>query len=612
MSLSNREAVTRRIRESTDIVDVIGSYVALRRAGTNFKGLCPFHQEKTPSFTVHPDKQIFKCFGCGAGGDVFKFIQLREKVDFLQARAILAERAHISLDEDRAGGNQGFGKADIAKVNQWALDFFRRQFIGTGGTIAREYSDRRGISPEMREAFAIGFAPDGYENLVRAAKASKVPDALLAASGLVRTGQRPGYYDTFRNRLMFPIVDAMSRIIGFGGRALGDDPAKYLNTPENTLFAKGQNVFGLNRAKDAMAKAGRAIVVEGYMDCLMAHQYGFDETIATLGTAFTTEQAQLIRRFTDTVILVFDSDEAGAKAADRALSVSLLQNLDVRLARVPTGKDPCDFLAGGGKEDFATLLNEAPTAVEFRWRQVERRYNGNETGPARRRAVDEFLEQVASWVNAGAVDAIQRGLILNQVAKLLALPPVEVHGRVTSLQRRATRSPAPTGKTATGNEAAIQLAGNADTKDIAIRELVEVLLCEPIRVAHVREAIETRVPADPVLARIAATVLEWCLGETPEGEPQLADLIGRFEEPAFGRIITDLQAKGQARGNYDATVAASLELIREADRIQETVDAARQASHPDRDAAARAMAAVQEGGRAHRHFAPMSVIRPVQ
>ncbi len=610
MKSPNREAVTQRIRDSVNIVDVIGAYVALHPAGSNFKGLCPFHQEKTPSFFVHPAKQIFKCFGCGAGGDVFSFIQLREKVDFLQARAMLAERAGIPLDDERPSGGDGPGKVELAKVNRWAAGLFRRQLLGPAGTAARAYGQKRQIRPEVAEAFGLGFALDGYEGLLRAGKQAGYSESLLAAAGLIRANPRGGYYDTFRNRLMFPIIDTTDRVIGFGGRALGDDPAKYLNTPETRLFEKGRGLFGLNRAKDAIGRAKRAIVVEGYMDCLMAHQYGFEETVAALGTAFTDEQAQCLRRYTDTVILVFDSDEAGQRAADRALSVSLLQNLDVRLARVPTGKDPCDFLLSAGREAFEKLLIDASSALEFKWRQVVSRYQNSETGPARRRAVEEYLERIASWVNAGAVDVIERGLVLNQIARLLSLSPDEVNARLATLQRRERGARAAGGGVRGTTVPAV--LPKVDARQAALRELVEVLINEPRFADRVEGILDPASFSDPVLAQIARAVVEWCRAGGRDGHWRLDELVGRFGDPAIARVVTDLQAEGERRGNYEATVEGALRRIREAERMSETTAAGRAARcGGDRETETRALAAVTEGIRAHQHFSPLSrITRP--
>jgi len=244
-------------------VDLIGSYMTLRRAGSAYKGLCPFHDEKTPSFTVSPVRQTFKCFGCGAGGDVFSFVQLKENIGFPEALRLLADRAGISLEP--AGGSEEkneFGKRDLAKANEWAQRVFHQNYAGPQGQAARDYVAKRGLSAEMVETFGLGFALDSFDGLVTKARSAGMALPLLEAAGLIKARERGGgYYDTFRNRLMFPIVDATGRIIGFGGRTLGDDPAKYLNSPATALFDKSVNLFGLNLARQEMAKAGRAIVV---------------------------------------------------------------------------------------------------------------------------------------------------------------------------------------------------------------------------------------------------------------------------------------------------------------------------------------------------------------
>ncbi|MBN1492124.1 MAG: DNA primase [Phycisphaerae bacterium] len=603
MTSASREAATRRIRDSVDIVDVIGSYVVLRQAGANLKGLCPFHEEKTPSFNVHPAKQIFKCFGCGAGGDVFNFIQLREKVSFLEARAILADRAGISLDDDRHGDNQGPGKVDIARANQWAAGLFRRQLLSPAGEAARAYVEKRQIKPEMAEAFGLGYALDSFDGILQAARQAAHGEELLAAAGLVRAGGPRGCYDTFRNRLMFPIADTTDRIIGFGGRTLGDDPAKYLNTPETILFEKGRGLFGLNRAKDAIGRTGRAIVVEGYTDCMMAHQYGFEEVVATLGTAFTTEQAKLLRRYTDVVILVFDSDEAGQRAADRAISVSLCERLDVRLAHVPTGKDPCDFLLASGADAFARLLIDARPALEFKWLQVVGRYHQSETGPGQRRAVEEFIEQVAAWLREGAVDNIQRGIGLDQVGKLLSLSPGEVNRLVAAAQQRLRR---PAGKEAV-QASETGLAAPSGARQAILRQLIEVLLNEPEFVGQVGETLEAEVITDPVLATIAKEVLAWCREGQKSESWRLDELIGRFESPQFGQVVTDLQTAGERRGNYATTVGGALARLAELAETAKTISAGMEARRPDdREAETRALMAAHVGNRARRRFHPLS------
>lgn len=550
-----------------DIADLVSGYVTLRRAGANFKGLCPFHQEKTPSFNVHPAKQIFKCFGCGAGGDVFTFVQLKENVEFPEARRILADRAGISLEEETSGGGGGPRKTDLARVNDWAQRVFRKHYASPAGESVRAYVAGRGISEEMVETFGLGLAVDSFDSLIRQAGGSKVSPNLLLAAGLAKESSRGGYYDTFRHRLMFPIVDATGRILGFGGRALGDDPAKYLNTPTTALFDKSSNLFGLNHARQAMADQGRAIVVEGYTDCMMAHQFGFTETVATLGTAMTEGHANLIRRYTDRVILLFDSDDAGQRAADRALSVTLTVGLDVSLARVPEGKDPCDFLLSAGAKAFDSVLNGAIGALEFKWRQVAQQYNAGTTGPDRRRALEAYLQQLSAWLGDGAIDAIQLGLLLNQLSKVLSLPTEDLHRQLRSMRRRSggrSSSSGPAGGPAPDRQEA---APGTNVQQEALRQIVEVLLNDAEYYPAVETCFSPSAIADPALSAVARELVELLKSDDPF---QTNDLIGRLESASYARLVTDLQLRGQRRGGYAAVIGGAAVCLESFERSQQT------------------------------------------
>lgn len=567
MAVADWEILTRQIRDNLDIVQVIGRYVPLRRAGSGFKGLCPFHQEKTPSFTVHPARQTFKCFGCGAGGDIFTFIQTREKVDFVEARRMLAEQAGISLENEQRSAARGPGKSDLVAVNEWAQNVFRRQYIGPAGEAARAYVAGRGISPATAEDFGIGLTLDRFDGLLEEARKARIDVQLLAAAGLVKPRDLGGHYDTFRHRLMFPIRDLNGRIVGFGGRTLGEDPAKYLNTPATVLFDKSSNLFGVDRAKHAATKTGRIIVVEGYTDCIMAHQAGFAETVATLGTAMTEAHAGLLRRYTDRVILVFDSDEAGQRAADRAISVTLSSGLDVMLARVPEGKDPCDYLLAAGGEAFEAVLKGALGALEFKWRQVAREYEGGATGPARRRAIEAFLEQLAGWAGNGVIDPIQKGLLVNQLSKVLALPAEDLHRQLGRLTRRASRPwaatqagsrPGPAGQAAAGGSAP------PNARQEALRQTVEALLNEPTLYPAVADWFDPAGIGDPQVAAMATRLV----AALQSGEPfRLDEFIGRFESEAYGRLITDLQYHGERRGRYAEVVEGARQCIEACNRL---------------------------------------------
>jgi len=592
------DALTRRIQQAFDISEVVGEHVKLARAGKDLKGLCPFHQEKTPSFYVVPAKQIFKCFGCGAGGDVFKFIQLRERVGFPEARAILAAKAGIPLQE-RAGRSAGADsdKSELARVNDWAMRWFSKQFAGSNGAAARDYAARRGLSAQSIDAFSIGFAPDSWDGLLNAARSANVPVKLLVAAGLVKP--RPtdgGHYDAFRNRLMFPIRDPMQRVIGFGGRTLGDDPAKYLNTSQTPLFDKARCLFGLDVAKTAIGETGRAVVVEGYLDCVMAHQFGFNDTIATLGTALGTDHAAILRRYTESVVLLLDSDQAGERAVDRALPLFLSQRLDVRLARVPEGKDPADYLLAKGREGLTAVLNSATDALESKWQQLTARYRGAVGVSGRRQAVEDFLGVLASAMGSESFDPIQRGLIVNQVAKLLGLSADDIHRKLGLVTAR-------TAKPAAG-ERPVRVAAveSPDAEAIATRELLEIVLNEPSYHATIGAAFDAELLGDDQLRRIGRYVLE---SLNRSGEQEVHELLAGIESVEDAQRIVDLQLAGQRRGNFAATVDGAVARIyqvrnrRYADALRETLRLPEQAT-PDSDSDALARV---EMARQHRHFA---------
>ncbi len=568
LAAADREILKRQIRDAIDIVDLIGSYLTLRRAGSTFKGLCPFHEEKTPSFTVSPARQTFKCFGCGAGGDVFSFVQLRENVGFAEAYRMLAERAGISLEPQRsAGGSSGPGKQELARVNQWAQRVFRQNYAGPQGQAAREYAERRGLSAESIETFGLGFAFDSFDGLISKAQAAGIALPLLEAAGLAKQRERGGHYDTFRNRLMFPIVDATGRIIGFGGRTLADDPAKYLNSPATALFDKSVSLFGLNLARQAMASAGRAIVVEGYTDCMMAHQFGFTETVATLGTAMTESHAAGLRRYTDRVVLLFDSDEAGQRAADRAISVTLSSGLDVLLAKVPEGKDPCDYLLLAGRSGLEGVLKQALGALEFKWNLVARQFEASATGPGRRRAVDAFVQQLAGWLSRGVVDPIQKGLLVNELSKVLSLPAEELHRQLDKMAARPARQATGTedqGQLPEGEEVGPALMG---AEQQAYQQVMEVLLNEPAWYSAVEAYFEPTAIRDRRVAAIAVELVNFLRS----GEPfQISELIGRFESPEYGRVITDLQARGERRGKFAAVIDGAIPCLQSCQQARRT------------------------------------------
>ena len=312
-------AVLDDIRAGVDIVELVGRFVNLRKAGANWKGLCPFHGEKTPSFMVNPKKGIFQCFGCGVGGDVFGFLMRQDRLSFPEAVRALARTAGVTLPDERGGPGADSGREELLRAMDLAARFYAETLWKPAGARAQTYLTERGIDPEVARRFGLGYAPEGWESLLTFMRSEHVAEETLVTAGLaVARENRAGAYDRFRGRLLFAIRDLQGRVVAFGGRAFGDEQPKYLNSPETPLYTKGHLLYAADTARESIRTKNRALIVEGYVDCLMAHQHGFTETVAALGTAFTPAQLALLRRYCDEVVTFFDADAAGQKAAERA------------------------------------------------------------------------------------------------------------------------------------------------------------------------------------------------------------------------------------------------------------------------------------------------------
>lgn len=368
--------VISEVRARASILDVISETVVLKRAGKEYKGLCPFHNEKTPSFNVNTEKGIFKCFGCNEGGDVFAFIQKTKGVGFYDSVRVLAEKYGVALVETEQERQEYDKKSSVKLLYEQATVFYQRLLKDpTEGAEARAYLEKRGITEETIEKFRLGFAPNTWDSLLNYLTANaKVSEATLAEAGLVRKRQSgTNHFDLFRNRLMIPICDDQGKVIAFGGRTLGDDQIKYLNSPETPIYHKGQHLFGLHLAKEKIKEEDSVIVVEGYFDAITPHQFGFGNTVATLGTALTEQQAKLLVRYTDSkkVYLSFDADEAGARAVKRGVEtlgqIAEGIGIELRVIRVPGGKDPdgCLTQDENGPQVFADSIKNAPLLIDY-------------------------------------------------------------------------------------------------------------------------------------------------------------------------------------------------------------------------------------------------------
>ena len=370
------QGIINQVQQANDIVDVISEHVSLAKKGREMVGLCPFHEDHRPSLYVNIAKQIFKCFACGAGGSIFTFVQMRENLTFPQVIERLAERAGIRLPtqnrKSKIENQQSIDPNELARVNAWAAKYFQENLYDKQkGQQARNYIADRQITPESAKKWRLGLAVDSRDDLVRAANERRIPGKSLAQAGLV-VGHKGGdsFGDRFVNRLMFPITDVTDRVIGFGGRTLGEADAKYINSPTTALFDKSNSLYGLQQARHQIVSSGTAVVAEGYTDCIMSHQFGCTNMVATLGTSFTAGHTRILRRYAKKIVLVFDGDIAGVEAANRALEVCLAQRIDIKLASVPAGKDPCDFLLAAGKERFEQLTDEAVDVFQFKWNRL--------------------------------------------------------------------------------------------------------------------------------------------------------------------------------------------------------------------------------------------------
>ena len=367
------ESFLTELAARNDIVDVVSEYVHLgKRSGSNMFGLCPFHNEKTPSFSVSPDRQIYHCFGCGKGGGVINFIMEIENLTFPEAVEKLARRAGMAMPEQEYD-REAKKKARILALNRDAAAFFYSQLSTPAGRAACEYMVKRQISPVTAKNFGLGCAPDTWSNLTDAMRLKGYSDGELLDAGLAKRGKSGGIYDAFRNRLMFPVIDVTGKVIGFSGRILGDGEPKYLNSPETAVFSKSRNLFAMNLAKKS--KSGYIILSEGNIDVVSLHQAGFDSAVASLGTSLTREQASLIQRYTSQVIIAYDNDTAGIKASKRAIEIFEKLDVKVRVLRMTGAKDPDEFIKQKGAGAFRNLLEASEDQVDYRLNAVREKYD---------------------------------------------------------------------------------------------------------------------------------------------------------------------------------------------------------------------------------------------
>jgi DNA primase len=560
MARFTRDSVD-RVKESADIVEIVSAYTDLRRAGQRFTGLCPFHDERTPSFSVDPAGKLYYCFGCEAGGDVFRFVQEKEGLEFSDAVESLAERYGVELEresEDPRAEEARRRRARLWELLERTAKFYERYlWEAPKAEKARAYLAGRGLGEEVLRRFGAGMAPSAWDQVLTASQREGFKVEELQAAGLIQKGRQGGHYDRFRSRITFPIRDQRGRVLGFGARALSrDSKPKYLNSPEGELYRKSHTLYGIDRARGPIAKARRAIVVEGYTDVLALHQAGVEEAVAIMGTAITPEQLSMLAGLTDSVVLALDADKAGADAMIRAQRVAGGRGIELRVAAMPEGEDPADILQDGSTDRFAELVEGAIDLPSFRVRTALSR--GDLASVAGR---ERALSEVAP-VLAAMGEAVGRDELVREVADRLDTDPSLVSERVRTAARQG--------------DGGANGAGAVSTREQTVQELTP---------RETRErALLAMCIADPKAGRIFIDRLsEEHL--SPSGVPALRWLREHLDEPMAGlprddqalvSLVTELVMRAESEPASEGAMQLNFDLL-EQQRLEDGISAAQRA-----------------------------------
>ena len=518
--------VIEEVRTRNDIVDVVSGYVKLQRKGSSYFGLCPFHNEKSPSFSVSPSKQMYYCFGCGAGGNVFTFLMEYENFTFPEAVKALADRAGMELPEaeySEEAKQQRDLKTAVLEVNKMAAKYYYRLLRAPQGAKAMEYLKKRELSDETMRRFGLGYASQYSDELYRYLKQQGISDALLKESGLMTVNERQGIYDKFWNRVMFPIMDVNGKVIGFGGRVMGDAKPKYLNSPETIVFDKSRNLYGLHIARTSRKKY--LIVCEGYMDVISLHQAGFTNAVASLGTALTSQHASILKRYTDEVILTYDSDEAGIKAALRAIPLLKTAGIATKVLHMEPYKDPDEFIKALGMEAFQDRIDHAQNSFMFELSVLEKSYDMKDPESKTR-----FFQAVAEKI-AGFELEIERENYIEAVAGSYQISFEGMRKMVLNylMQGVPTRREQRPVKRQERQE--------KDSGILTSQRLILTWLTEyPGLFATVKACVKPEDFSDPLYREVASMLYE----QLEHGEHNPAKITNHFAEPERQRMVAQL------------------------------------------------------------------------
>jgi DNA primase len=541
------------LRRQADIVRIIQDYVPLKKKGSNWMACCPFHQEKTPSFSVNPRKEAFYCFGCAKGGDVFRFVMEIENVDFPGALRIVAEKTGMPMPVRTFSGAAQEQKSeveDVIKLNTWAMEFWEAQFERDhpAGAATRDYVTGRGITDETRREFRLGFAPDSWDALTNHLKSKGATAKQIEISGLVSSKEGNDHvYDRFRGRLIFPVLDLQGRPIAFGGRVMGDGEPKYLNSPETPVYVKGRNLYGLFQNKTEIRLQKFAILMEGYLDLLIAHQFGVRNAVASLGTALTGDQAKLLGRFARKVVVNYDGDRAGVNAAKRAIEVLLTEDFDTKVLVLPDGLDPDDFLRKNGVEEYQALRGRAYPHLQFILDQAVR--ERNLLRPADKA---EAVEEVLPYVRAVRNPVQQREYFD------IAMDGLRVEE--VGLRRELWRSVKPSGiDRGPGRSVRESVTRSVNVKPtVAEQQLLELLIHDD----GIRQAVLPHLDEADFAALPTAPIFQALIDLDAEGQPAgSSELMARTADDPIATellpllLITELPPQDEAGGDARLTQA---------------------------------------------------------
>ncbi|WP_428304728.1 DNA primase [Lacipirellula sp.] len=565
MSLSSLQDAKEQIRQAIDIVDLIGGYIALRRQGRSFVGLCPWHDDAKPSFTVNPDRQSFKCWPCDVGGDIFTFVMRAEGMEFREALEMLAERAGVSLapaDRQQNQADNPFERRNLLKAMAWAEEQFHQCLLRSpGAEPARRYLADRGVNEESIATFHIGFSPNEWDWMLKRGATANWQPAVLERVGLIGKREAGGYYDRFRGRLMFSIRDSRARTIAFGGRVLPefkrDNDAKYVNSPETPLFNKSSELYALDLARDAIAKEGGVLVMEGYTDVIMAHQHGVKHAVAVLGTALGEKHVPLIRRFTDKITLVLDGDAAGQNRTldilDNLLALFVAHEVELKILSLPEGADPCDVIRSHGSDEFRRLLTQSVDALEHKINAVTKGLAPGAAPHQSAQAVEAILATLAKMLPTGASASstafVREQQMLVQVARRFGLGEETLRTRLKAVRQAAAslvRS-TPLGRNAE-QSAPVQPKPTPQKLSAWDRELLEIVLCQGDLMDALLEQIHEEDVEHPIARQIYAMAAEmYHDGVTPT----FASLMNATEDAAVKNLLVGCDEVGQLKLNAD-------------------------------------------------------------